>query len=150
MRDGLHIPDRGWNPTRCFRLPGVYHNPDAYGGGRGIPVQARDLLRYAFDRLTAPPREDDLIKWALADCIVDGRWSMAINAVMRGNATPVFVVPTPGMVLRNWCGDELTIEERPLWRHPPGSHLEDEPNCWSSQARMLGLTRAGIAMRPRT
>ncbi len=153
MEDGLILQNGAWNPTRCFLLPASYHTRDAYGGGRGIPVAARDLIRRGFTSLTEPtPDAGSLITWGLADCIVDGRWSMAILAQIENRAYPFAVIPTPGMILRNWCGDELSIVERPIMRHPEGSHHEmDYPeDRWSSAARMAGLTRAGLAQRPRT
>ncbi len=122
--DGLTIlPEDGgaWNLWRCYRLPAAYHSRNAWGGGQGIPVAARDMIRRAFERLTGPQEKEDNppFRWGLCDCMVNGVPSMAITAIFPDErAIPVMVMPVGGMQLRNWCGDVLFVRENSLLQHP--------------------------------
>ena len=137
----------GWETDRCRRLPEAYRL-DAQDGGRGIPVQARDYFRLAFEGLTEPTTKDSPIDWALCDCQVNGVPSMAIVAVMGGVARPVFVVPVAGMLLRNWCGDPMVIREHSILQHPWSPESAE-----SAARRMLtnapGVCPPGLRNRPR-
>lgn len=142
--DALTKPrnSRAWNIWRCYRLPADYHvrNADA---GVGIPAHARDLVRSIFQSLTEPQAPDSPMQWALADCVVNGVPSMAILGVVGEIATPVMVMPIPGMLLRNWCGDALVIVEHPALQ----SGCAPETAA-SAQRRMLGTDSDGASKTP--
>ncbi len=148
MSDRQKPIGHGWHPDRCRRLPADYHVRDAYGGGQGIPAQAREMFRLAFVGLTEPQAPTDPISWALADCVVNGVPSMAINAVIGELARPVFVAPIPGMLLRNWCGDPLVIRGHDLLEH-----TRFPESAASAAHRMLtnapGVCPPGVRNRPK-
>jgi len=114
---------RGWLASRCARLWGSEPPPER-GVVSALPTEARELVLRAFQSLTAPiAQESDPIRWALADCEVNGQASAAIVAVMGDIAVPVFVMPVPTMILRNWRGDALRIEPHALLGGGPSNRL---------------------------